>query len=68
MNRVQENVIKGDLHARTTPRHDEHGNFVPSRRVSTREVKGIDQDVRLNRSLWMLAEKMAELKGAAVAA
>ena len=33
------------------------------RRMSTREVKGIDQDVRLNRALWTLATKMAELKG-----
>jgi hypothetical protein len=38
------------------------------RRVTTREVRGIDQDVRLNRALWQLAERMAELKGAAVAA
>ena len=36
---------------------------MPSRRVSTREIKGIDQDVRLNRALWTLAEKMAELRG-----
>jgi hypothetical protein len=34
------------------------------RRVSTRRINGIDQDVRLNRALWQLAGKMAELKGA----
>ena len=34
------------------------------RRVSTRQVKGIDQDVKLNRAMWQLAEKMAELKAA----
>ena len=34
------------------------------RRITTREVKGIDQDVKLNRALWMLAERMAELKAA----
>jgi hypothetical protein len=67
-NRIQENVIKGDLHGRTRSSYDEHGRFVPSRRVSTREVKGIDQDVRLNRALWTLAEKMAELRGVPVAA
>lgn len=67
MNRVQENVIKGGLTARVPSRY-ENGEFVPGRRVSTREVKGIDQDVRLNRALWQLAEKMAELKGTALAA
>jgi hypothetical protein len=55
MNRVQENVIKGGLHARS-PR--------TRRMISTREVKGIDQDVKLNRALWQLSEKMAELKRA----
>lgn len=62
-NRVQENVIRGGLTARVPSRY-ENGDFIPSRRVSTREVKGIDQDVRLNRALWQLAEKMAELKAA----
>ena len=67
-NRVQENVIRGGLSA--VPRdergyrlRDEHGNR--ARRVTTRAVKGIDQDVKLNRALWTLAEKMAELKGVA---
>lgn len=59
-NRVQENVIKGGLHA--IPR-DENGRRM--RRVSTRQVRGIDQDVKLNRALWQLAERMAELKKAA---
>jgi hypothetical protein len=36
--------------------------------VTTREIKGIDQDVKLNRALWMLAERMAELKGEQIAA
>jgi hypothetical protein len=36
---------------------------VNGRRVSTRGVKGIDQDVRLNKALWMLSERMAELRG-----
>ena len=57
-NRVQENVIAGGLRG---IQRDENGNRV--RRVSTRAVKGIDADVRLNRGLWMLADKMAELKG-----
>jgi hypothetical protein len=52
-NRVQENAIKGGLRT-----------FDPEtrRRNRTREVKGIDQNVRLNRALWSLAEKMAALK------
>jgi hypothetical protein len=57
-NRVQENVIAGGLHA---IQRDDEGRRV--RRVSTRRINGIDQDVRLNRALWALAEKMAELKG-----
>jgi hypothetical protein len=57
--RVQENVIRGGLSAVA---RDENGRRL--RRVSTRQVKGIDQDVKLNRALWQLAEKMAELKAA----
>ena len=58
-NNVQENVIRGGLHGREawTPE-----NRRP-RRVTTRAVNGIDQDVKLNRALWTIAEKMAELKG-----
>lgn len=52
-NRVQENVLKGGLSGRTES----------SRRTSTRAVKGIDTDVRLNRALWTLGERMAELHG-----
>ena len=52
-NRVQENVIKGGLTAYSG---------AAMRRVSTRGVKGIDQDVRLNRALWTLGERMAELR------
>jgi hypothetical protein len=59
LNRVQENVIAGGLHA---IQRDAEGRRV--RRVSTRRINGIDQDVRLNRALWALAGKMAELKGA----
>jgi hypothetical protein len=64
-NVVQENVIKGGLHGvqRAT---DERGRAT-RRNVTTREVKGIDQDVKLNRALWMLAERMASLKGVAAA-
>jgi hypothetical protein len=60
-NVVQENVIKGGLHGRY--RAGVNGAMT-NRRITTREVKGIDQDVKLNRALWMLAERMAELKAA----
>jgi hypothetical protein len=53
-NRVQENVIKGGISARAVG---------AARRTGMREVKGIDQNVNLNRALWTLAEKMAELRG-----
>jgi hypothetical protein len=54
-NRVQENVIKGGLRTRSAS----------GRRNKTRAVKSIDTDVRLNKALWTLAEKMAELKKSA---
>ena len=54
-NRVQENVIKGGLQARAVG---------AARRTGMREVKGIDQNVNLNKALWTLAEKMAELRAA----
>jgi hypothetical protein len=59
-NRVQENVIRGGLSARA-PATIENGRRVRGRRVTTREVTGIDQDVKLNKSLWILGERMAEL-------
>lgn len=58
-NVVQENVIRGGLTGRVADRETRRG----FRRVTTRPVNGIDQDVKLNRALFMLAAKMAELKG-----
>jgi hypothetical protein len=55
-NRIQENSIKGGLHGTT---------YTPTgrrRRVSTREVKGIDGNLNLNRALWKIAEAMAASK------
>jgi hypothetical protein len=54
-NVTQENVIKGGL----------TGTNAHQRRVTTREVKGIDQDIRLNKALWTLADEFAKLKRAA---
>jgi hypothetical protein len=58
-NVVQENAIRGGL---TAMGRDTNGR---PRRVTTRGVNGIDQDVRLNRALFTLAARMAELKQAA---
>ena len=52
MNRVQENLINGGLPGRTAN----------GRRQQTRPVQGIDQNVRLNRALWLLADGMRQLK------
>lgn len=63
-NRIQENVIRGGLSARDVDQ--ETGRI--GRRSTMRAVKGIDQDVKLNRALWQLAERMSELKGGNAAA
>lgn len=60
-NRVQENAIRGGLSARAPRKPGERRG----RMVTTREVKGIDQDVKLNRALWQLAESMERIKAAA---
>jgi hypothetical protein len=53
-NRVQENVIQGGM--------DGRGKTGKIRKV--REITGMDQDTKLNRALWTLTAKMAELKAA----
>lgn len=51
-NRVQENLVKGGLTSRTAN----------GRRRQTRPVQGIDQNIGLNRALWLLAEGVRQLK------
>ncbi|SAL45406.1 hypothetical protein AWB64_04810 [Caballeronia sordidicola] len=51
-NKVQEHLTKGGLHGRSRS----------GRSMSTRPVTGIDQNVKLNRALWMLAEAMRQMK------
>ncbi|WP_069263686.1 DUF932 domain-containing protein [Paraburkholderia nodosa] len=51
-NRVQENLTRGGLHGRSRS----------GRSMSTRPITGIDQNVKLNRSLWMLADAMRQMK------
>ena len=57
-NVVQENVMRGGL----TPVG--RAARQQTRRTSTRPINGIDQDVRLNKALWSLAENVAERKAA----
>lgn len=61
-NRVQENALKGGLSGR---RVDERGTL---RRSTTRAIKGVDQNVNLNKALFTLANAMAELRGVKIAA
>ena len=58
-NRVQENTTQGGFRYRT---ESVPGDASTTRRSRTREVKGIDQNTKLNRALFSLAAKMAELK------
>jgi hypothetical protein len=50
--RAQENLVRGGLRARTAT----------GRATVTREIKGIDANVKLNRALWVLAEELRKLK------
>jgi len=52
LNRSQEALVRGGL-----PGHNANG-----RSLTTRAVTGIDNNVKLNRALWQLAEGMAALK------
>ncbi len=58
-NVVQENVIRGGLRSIGRNANGQR------RRVTTRAVNGIDQDVKLNKALWVLAERLGEIKRAA---
>jgi hypothetical protein len=55
-NVCQENALKGGLRG---IRRDELGR---TRRFKSRAVHGIDQDIRLNKALWTISERMASLK------
>ncbi len=61
-NRIQENATQGGQRYYKAQTPSAENNYRAERRMKTREVKGIDQNTRLNRELWALATKMAELK------
>lgn len=50
-NCVQENFMRGGL----------RGVATTGRRTRTRKIASVNEDLRLNKALWMLTEKMAEL-------
>lgn len=52
LNRTQENLVRGGL----------YGRKANGGRTTTRPVQGIDQSIKLNRSLWLLGEEMRKLK------
>lgn len=54
MNRVQENLVRGGLQGRSSS----------GRRIRTRAIKSVHEDVRLNRALWRMTEEFAALKAA----
>lgn len=56
MNRVQEHLIRGGDHGTVL-------NDGRRRNITTRAVNGITESVKLNQSLWVLSQRMAELKG-----
>lgn len=51
-NRIQENIMKGG----------QRGKTATGKRTSTRAIQSIDNNVKLNKALWILADKMADLK------
>lgn len=61
-NRIQENAVRGGTRYQHVQRDPETQEYLGTRNARTREVKGIDQNTKLNRELWTMAAKMAELK------
>ncbi len=55
-NVVQENIMRGGLKGST------RGSNGRMRRTTTRPVKALDRNIKLNQALWLMTEKMAELK------
>lgn len=54
-NRVQENAIRGGLTAQSK------GGLIPMHQT-TREIVGIDSNIKVNKALWLLAENTARAK------
>lgn len=54
-NVIQENFIKGGMSGKTID---------TNRKVKTRSIKAVSENLRINRGLWQLTEEMARLKAA----
>ncbi len=54
-NRIQENIIDGGL------RGSKIGSNGRRRRVTTRPVKALDKNLKLNQALWVLTQEMGKL-------
>lgn len=50
-------MLKGGLRGQTTT----------GKRTTTREVTSIDSNVKLNKALWILSNRMNEMKGNSIA-
>jgi len=57
-NVIQENVIRGGIR---TAKVNDKGRY---RRTTSRAVKSIDKNIKLNKALWEMATQMKELKAA----
>ncbi|MBO0796308.1 MAG: DUF932 domain-containing protein, partial [Ktedonobacteraceae bacterium] len=53
MNVVQENAIRGGISRR---------DRTTGRRHTTRQIRGIDQNVRVNRLLWQFSQELLKFK------
>ena len=53
LNVTQENLMRGGM----------QGHNAEGQRRRLRGITSVDADTKLNRALWVLAERMAELKG-----
>lgn len=61
MNVIQENLIRGGIRYRKIER-DENTGRAQIKRNTTRAVTGINEDIRINKAVWLLAENMRRIK------
>jgi|WetSurMetagenome_2_1015567.scaffolds.fasta_scaffold447783_1 hypothetical protein len=62
MNVIQENLTKGGVRYLKPAHRNENGNYIPSSRRRTMAIKSIQEDIRINKALWLLAEEMKIIK------
>ncbi len=56
-NRIQENLLRGGMRGR---KKNSYGRI---QRTTSRAIKSVSEDLRLNKALWTLTERFAALKG-----